>query len=64
MEQNKMYKHIKCHDVSFYIASIISNTNDKLVLKGKWFHTFHKFFIADDEIEIKKEDIGNWNEIT
>lgn len=64
MKTYKIYKHKNCTDVAFQIITCTEKENSNILkIQGYWwnivnFDNIH--LISSDEIEIKKEDINNW----
>ena len=63
---NITIKHFRCLDVVFNVTEIISVSKDILKIKGWWINisSSKPFFIDNDTINIKIEDLVNWTKYT
>lgn len=62
-EINKFYRHKNFVDVAIRVKSI-EDLPDILKIKVNWYNWTYNVFIADDDIEIKREDMINWFEVS
>lgn len=61
LKTNCLYKHKKNKDVSIYVKNI-KELDTSYEVDVYWYNNFYKKLIERDTINIKKEDINNWEQ--